>query len=116
MSLFIVAIALSICAMLLMKMARMRAGEMGLMMALGYHRRQIQQMLLWESLLLSALAAGSTSLVSLLLAALSGLLPVQMDPGQFAWSIVGTVLLVWLTISVSNGKLLRTDPAEALRA
>ena len=115
-SLFIVAIALSICAMLLMKMARMRAGEMGLMMALGYHRRQIQQMLLWESLLLSALAAGSTSLVSLLLAALSGLLPVQMDPGQFAWSIVGTVLLVWLTISISNAKLLRTDPAIALRA
>lgn len=112
---FIVVIALSICIMLLMKMARMRAGEMGVLMALGYQRKQIQQMLLYESLFLSALSVMTTVLVSLLLTALSEILPVRIALIQFVLSMCGTVLLVWLTTAVSNAKLLKTDPAKALR-
>lgn len=112
---FIVVIALSICIMLLMKTARMRAGEMGLLMALGYQRKQIQQMLLYESLFLSALSVMTTVLVSLLLTALSEILPVRIAPIQFVLSMCGTVLLVWLTTAVSNAKLLKTDPATVLR-
>lgn len=112
---FIVVIALSICIMLLMKTAQMRAGEMGVLMALGYRRKQIQQMLLYESLLLSALSVMTTVLVSLLLTALSEILPVRIAPLQFILSICGTVLLVWLTTAVSNAKLLKTDPATVLR-
>lgn len=98
-----------------MKTAQMRAGEMGVLMALGYRRKQIQQMLLYESLLLSALSVMTTVLVSLLLTALSEILPVRIAPLQFILSICGTVLLVWLTTAVSNAKLLKTDPATVLR-
>lgn len=114
-SYFIVVIALSICIMLLMKTAQMRAGEMGVLMALGYRRKQIQQMLLYESLFLSALSVMTTVLVSLLLTALSEILPVRIAPLQFILSICGTVFLVWLTTAVSNAKLLKTDPATVLR-
>lgn len=113
-SAFIVAIALAICGMLLMKMARMRSREIGLFMALGYQRRQIQQMLLWESMMLSVLSTLTTVLISLLLAVLSDVLPIHIAPLQFVLSICGTVLLVWITTAVSNAKLLRTDPTKAL--
>ena len=112
---FIVVIALSICIMLLMKTAQMRAGEMGVLMALGYRRKQIQQMLFFESLFLSALSVMTTVLVSLLLTALPEILPVRIAPLQFILSICGTVLLVWLTTAMSNAKLLKTDPATVLR-
>ena len=114
-SVFIVVIALTISGMLLMKLARMRSGEIGLLMALGYHRGQIQKMLLWESLLLSSLSALTTTLFALLLTTLSGILPVHIAPLQFAVSICGTVLLVWFITAIANAKLLRTDPAKALR-
>lgn len=112
---FIVVIALSICIMLLMKTTRMRAGEMGILMALGYQRKQIQQMLLYESLFLSVLSIMTTVLVCLLLTALSKRLPVRIVPVQFVLSMCSTVLLVWLTTAVSNAKLLKTDPVKALR-
>ena len=83
-SVFIVVIALTISGMLLMKLARMRSGEIGLLMALGYHRGQIQKMLLWESLLLSSLSALTTTLFALLLTTLSGILPVHIAPLQHA--------------------------------
>lgn len=114
-SAFIMAIAFAICVMLLMKLARMRAGEIGLLMALGYRRRQIESMLLGESVLLSALSASTTALLSLLLTALSGVLPVHIDLLQFAWSVCGTVLLVGLITAAADAGLLRTDPAKALR-
>ena len=113
-SAFIVAIALAICGIMLMKMARMRSREIGLFMALGYQRRQIQQMLLGESLMLSVLSTLTTALISLLLAVLSDVLPIHIAPLQFVLSICGTVLLVWITTAVSNAKLLRTDPTKAL--
>lgn len=112
---FIVVIALSICIMLLMKTTRMRAGEIGVLMALGYQRKQIQQMLLYESLFLSVLSIMTTVLVCLLLTALSKRLPIRIVPVQFVLSMCGTVLLVWLTTAVSNGKLLKTDPVKVLR-
>lgn len=114
-SVFIAAIALSICILLLMKTARMRAGEMGVLMALGYQRKQIQQMLLYEGLLLSAFSALTTAGIVLLLTVLSGVLPIYISLSQFILSICGTVFLVCFMTAVSNAKLLRTDPAKALR-
>lgn len=114
-SVFIAVIALSICILLLMKTARMRAGEMGVLMALGYQRKQIQQMLLYEGLMLSAFSALTTAGIVLLLTVLSGVLPIYISLSQFILSICGTVFLVCLMTAVSNAKLLRTDPAKALR-
>lgn len=114
-SIFIIAIALAICWMLLTKLVQMRSAEMGLYMALGYQRTQIQKMLLWESLLLFALSALTTALISFLLTALSGILPIYITILQYVLSICGTVFLIWSTTAVSNAKLLRTDPAKALR-
>lgn len=116
-SVFIVAISLFICIMLLMKTARMRAREMGLLMALGYQGKQIKKMLFCESLLTSVLSVLTTVLLSLLLTALSGVLYSQViiKPFQFALGICGTLILVWLTNAFSNTRLLKTDPATALR-
>lgn len=114
-SVFIATISLTLCGMILKKTAQMRAREIGLFMALGYHRSQIQKMLLGESLLLSALSALTTALIALMLTALSGILPIHITIPQFALSICGTVLLVWLITACSNAKLLKTDPAKALR-
>lgn len=114
-SVFIVTISLTLCGMLLKKTAQMRAREIGLFMALGYHQSQIQKMLLGESLLLSALSALTTALIALMLTALSDILPIHITIPQFALSICGTVLLVWLITACSNAKLLKTDPAKALR-
>lgn len=114
-SVFIAVIALSICILLLMKTSRMRAGEMGVLMALGYQRKQIQQMLLYEGLMLSAFSALTTAGIVLLLTVLSGVLPIYISLSQFILSICGTVFLVCLMTAVSNAKLLRTDPAKALR-
>lgn len=72
-------------------------------------------MLLGESVLLSALSASTTALLSLLLTALLGILPAHIDLLQFAWSVCGMVLLVWLITAAADAKLLRTDPAKALR-
>lgn len=114
-TLLIVSIALSICGMLLTKLARMRAGEMGLYMALGYRRKQIQQMLLWESLLLSALCVLTTAGMVLVLNGLSGLLPIRISPAQMILCVCAAVVLVCCTTAISNAKLLRTDPAKVLR-
>ena len=92
-SVFIAVIALSICILLLMKTARMRAGEMGVRMALGYQRKQIQQMLLYEGLMLSAFSALTTAGIVLLLTVLSGVLPIYIRLSQFILSICGTVFL-----------------------
>ena len=116
-SVFIVAISLFICIMLLMKTASMRAREMGLLMALGYHGKQIKKMLFCESLLTSALSVLTTAALSLVLTAVSGVLysRIIITPLQFGFGICGTWLLVWLTTAFSNAKLLKTDPATALR-
>jgi ABC-type lipoprotein export system ATPase subunit len=114
-SVFIVAIALVICGMLLMKMAQMRSREIGLLLALGYHRSQIQQMFLWEGLLLSTFSGLTTAVISLLLTGWSDFLPIYISSRSFGWSICGTILLVWLITAGSNAKLLQTDPAKALR-
>lgn len=115
-SVFIAAISLFICITLLMKTAQMRAREMGLLMALGYQGNQIKKMLFYESLLTSALSVLTTVLLSLVLIAVPGVLysPVVITPLQFGLSICGTWLLVWLTTTFSNAKLLKTDPATAL--
>lgn len=116
-SVFILAISLFICIMLLMKTASMRAREMGLLKALGYQGKQIKKMLFYESLLTSALSVLTTVLLSLVLTALSGVLysRVIITPLQFSSSICGTLILVWLTTALSNARLLKTDPATALR-
>ena len=116
-SVFIVAISLFICIMLLMKTASMRAREMGLLMALGYQGKQIKKMLFCESLLTSALSVLTTVLLSIVLIAVCGVLysRVIITPLQFCLGICGTWLLVWLTTAFSNAKLLKTEPATALR-
>lgn len=116
-SVFIVAISLFICIMLLMKTASMRVREMGLLMALGYQGKQIKKMLFCESLLTSALSVLTTAALSLAIIAVSGVLysRVIITPIQFSLGICGTWLLVWLTTAFSNAKLLKTDPATALR-
>lgn len=114
-SVFIAAVSLAICGLLLVKMTRLRSREMGLFLALGYRRRQMRQMLLWESLLLSGLCAVTAAGAMLVLSALSPVLPIRIAPGQWAASICAAAVLVCAMTALSNEKLLHTDPASVLR-
>lgn len=114
-SVFIAAVSLAICGLLLVKMTRLRGREMGLFLALGYRRRQMRQMLLWESLLLSGLCAMTAAGAMLVLSALSPVLPIRIAPGQWAAGICAAAVLVCATTALSNEKLLHTDPASVLR-
>lgn len=114
-SVFIAAVSLAICGLLLVKMTRLRGREMGLFLALGYRRRQMRQMLLWESLLLSGLCAMTAAGAMLVLSALSPVLPIRIAPGQWAAGICASAVLVCAMTALSNEKLLHTDPASVLR-
>jgi ABC-type lipoprotein export system ATPase subunit/ABC-type antimicrobial peptide transport system permease subunit len=114
-SVFILLISLAICGLLLVKLVRMRAGEIGLLMALGYERGQIGKMLFWESLLLSALSVLTTSLLVCFLSALPKEAVLHIDAIQFVSSICGAVFLVWFITFLASRKLLQTDPAKVLR-
>ncbi|MEG0575885.1 MAG: ATP-binding cassette domain-containing protein [Anaerovoracaceae bacterium] len=116
-SVFILAISLFICIMLLIRIARMRTREVGLLMALGYKSKQIKKLLFWESMLTSTLSASTTTLILLIIMAISGNLPIKIiiTPIQFVLSVISTLLLVWFTTGFYNSKLLKVDPAVALR-
>lgn len=116
-SALVAAIAVFACLVILAKTMRMRRGEMGLLMALGYSKGQIGVMLLCESLMLAALSALGTVLLLLLLAALSGAVYAQVVimPWQIAGGLCGASALVWAATTFSSTRLLRTDPAVVLR-
>lgn len=116
-SFLILAIGLFICTVLLNKLQNTRYHEIGLLSALGFSRQQISSMIRCENLLLSSLA----TVVNLILLFGSILLGKLFDftliftGVQVVISVLATFAIVMLLSSVASYKLIRTEPAMALR-
>ena len=116
-SLLILGIGLFISSILLIKQQNTRYHEVGLMAALGYGRGQISTMIVLENLLLSAIAAAAT----LVLTGVSALVgkALGFDLVLTPWQALGAVGLSCLAILVigflASRRLVHTQPADALR-
>ena len=116
-SILILSIGLFICAVLLYKLQNARYREVGLLSALGFSRQQISSMIRYENLMLSLLA----TVVNLILLGVSILVGKMMgytiifNGVQITLSVVATFVIVMTMSSVVSYKLIRTEPAVALR-
>lgn len=116
-SILILAIGLFICTVLLYKLQNARFREVGLLSALGFSRQQISSMIRYENLMLSSLA----TMVNLILLGVSILVGKMMGYTliftgvQITLSVVATFVIVMSISSIVSYKLIRTEPAVALR-
>lgn len=116
-SVLILGIGLFICAILLIKLQNTRYHELGLLSALGFSKRQITAMIRVENLLLAALATvvnlallvGSTIVCKLF-----GF-PLSINAVQLLLSVITTFVAVLLLSGIASYRLVRTEPAAALR-
>lgn len=116
-SILILAIGLFICAVLLIKLQNSRYHEVGLLSALGFSRQHITSILQSENLLLCSLAtAVNLALLglSLLVSNLFGF-SLIVTGLQVVLSVIATFGVVLLLSGTASYKLVRTEPAVALR-
>lgn len=116
-SILILAMSLFICTVLLIKLQNTRYHEIGLLSALGFNQRQITTMIFVENTLLSALA----TIVNLSLLACSVFIsnlmvfPLIITSVEIILSVIATFAVVMLISFIASYKLIRTEPATALR-
>lgn len=116
-SLLILAIGVFISAILLVKLQNSRVREMGLLSALGYSKNTIVRMIISENVLLSITAAIFNCILVVLAIVISNVCGSGLEVTllQLLLSVCITAVAV-ITISVlSSLKLIRTEPAQALR-
>lgn len=117
-SIFILAIGLFICVLLLVKLMNARYREVGLLSALGYRRNQISSILLAENSMLSALAVISNLAVigiAMIIAHFGFQIDVLLKSMQILLSVLATFVAITAISGMASIKLIRTEPAEALR-
>lgn len=110
-------IGLFVCIILLTKLQNTRYREMGLLSALGFNIRQISTILRSENLLLSSLAAGINFILLMGSVIIGKLLkfPMLWDGIQIGFSVLATFILISVISHAVSYRLLRMDPAVALR-
>ncbi len=117
-SILILIIGLFISAMLLIKLTNGRFREVGLLSALGYHRGWIRNILVGENFLLSATAIIS-NLILLVVASIIAdkVLEVSLilKGSQIMFSVILTFVMIFTVGIIAGSRLIRTEPAEALR-
>ncbi|WP_151075615.1 ABC transporter ATP-binding protein [Flintibacter sp. KGMB00164] len=116
-STLILVIGLFLAAVLLFKLQSTRYHEVGLLSALGYSRKQIVNMLHLENFLLAALAAVldiALLVISFLLANIFHF-PLAVSAILTVISLAAAFAIVLLLSSLSSIRLIRTEPAVALR-
>lgn len=116
-SILILLIGLFISTILLVKLQNRRYQEVGLLAALGFQKKQIRSMILYENILLSMSAAliNSIFIGVVYLICIVFNISIVMNLPQIVISIVGTGILVVLIGKLATYKLIHTEPAVALR-
>lgn len=116
-SVLILGIGLFICAILLIKLQGARYHELGLLSALGFSKRQITAIIRAENLLLAALATAVNLvlLVGSMVACKLFAFPLSVSAVQLLLSVVATFVAVLLLSGIASYRLVRTEPAVALR-
>lgn len=116
-SVLILAIGFFITVILLVKLQNSRYREIGLLSALGYRKRQIRAVVLGEALALSVLSAVMNGLLvatTWLICLISGFDFMIAIP-QIILSIFGTGTVVMIIDMLASRKLIKAEPAVALR-
>lgn len=116
-SILILATSLFICIILLVKLQGSRYREVGLLSALGFSRKNVSAIIIGENLLISGLAA-LLNLIMLSCAALIGTItsiPFLVTGLQIALCVAATFIIILLTSGIASLKLIRSEPADALR-
>lgn len=116
-SCLILGMGLFICIILLVKLQNTRYREVGLLSALGFSRNRITTMILEENLLLSVLATFVNLMLLVIAIPLSKITsyPFILSGIQIVLCVISTFVVVMLISFVASYKLIRTEPAEALR-
>lgn len=116
-SVLIFAISLFISAILLIKQQNTRYHEVGLLSALGYGKGNIRAMISYENLLLSGISALSTLVLTVLAVVIGKAIgfPLVLTVPQMFVALCLTVILILAIGFISSFKLIRTEPAKALR-
>ncbi|AEB07608.1 ABC transporter related protein [Coriobacterium glomerans PW2] len=111
------AVALFLCAVLLVRLQGSRVREMGLLSALGFRRRDVAAVIRFENLMLAGLAAvmccvlvGLVNIVASLIA-----FPIEIGVAEVALSSAAAFATVLIVSALASARLLRADPARALR-
>lgn len=116
-SILILIIGLFLAAVLLFKLQSTRYREVGLMAALGYSCKQIANMLHFESFMLAALAA-ILDMVLLLMSFMTANVfnfPLFFSIPSIFISLIAAFVIVLLLSSLASMRLIRAEPAVALR-
>lgn len=116
-SILILAIALFIGTVLLVKLQNSRYKELGLLSALGFTKGTIRKMVVSENLLLAAMSVifqailiAGTYVIGMIFD-----LAIIITPVQILLSVIATGIVVGLLGLLASQKLIHTEPAEALR-
>ena len=115
-SLFIAIIALFACILILIRIARMRAKEIGIMMALGYESSMIRKMQLYESLFASGVAVFITLGIMVMSIGMTKFTSLELIFSQkdILFALTSTFVTVSILTIYTGNKLLKTDPAKVL--
>lgn len=116
-SILIFAIGLFICAVLLTKLQNTRYRELGLLSALGFSKGQITWIITDENILLSALATA-VNLALLLCSVVACSIfnfPINITIVEICLSVAATFAIVLILSGIASNKLVKTEPAVALR-
>lgn len=116
-SILIFVITFFLSAVLLVKQQNTRIKEIGLLSALGYPQKAIHGILINESIILSVTSTTCTFLLFMLLFFFSILLGLDtfITFQQLAISLSLTILSILGITSIANYRLIRIEPAQALK-
>lgn len=117
-SILILIIGIFISTMLLIKLTNGRFREVGLLSALGYHRGWIRNILVGENLLLSATSICMNLILLILVSIIADkVLEVSLilRGSQILFSVALTFIMVFTVGIIAVSRLIRTEPAKALR-
>ena len=110
-------LALFLCTVLLVRLQNARYHEVGLLSALGFRRRETGAMIQAENLLLAcltaAMSAGLLGAAALVCGAAG--FPLSVGAAQLAVCIAAAFISILNISGAASWKLLRTEPATALR-
>lgn len=86
-------------------------------MALGFRAAYLRGMIRWENLYLSAFSAGVSGVLLALSAAVCRLLdfPLSVGAVQITLCLGGAFAVIILISSLASARLIRTEPAAALK-
>lgn len=116
-SVLIFLISLFLSVILLNKLQTSRVREFGLLSALGFNKKQIKNIILRENIILAVISASMTLGVFFIYSLGSWIFSVSMHITllQLTVAVAATVILISAISSIISNKLVKIQPAKALR-